>query len=263
VNYRLFGLPHAIRIGTGLRDFWKINEAEGRLWSDGAFMTVPFLVEYGILFGDQASIDEAAKQLLVYARHLQGPSTGLLYHAYDETGRAPWLEPGTRHSGGVLVPRGGLVWNGPRACARASSDACSHAQLLSILAALASGLERFQDSESGRWFRVMDRSDLAANWTETSCSSMHALILLRALDLGYLPARYWGAAQRAVQGVLNRVFVAADGAVQVAGISAGTSVGTIDFYLRRPMVTNDLHGLGAFLLLHEEQHKNSSSAPLH
>jgi unsaturated rhamnogalacturonyl hydrolase len=99
VNYRLFGLPHAIRIGTGLRDFWKINEAEGRLWSDGAFMTVPFLVEYGILFGDQASIDEAAKQLLVYARHLQGPSTGLLYHAYDETGRAPWLEPGTRHSG--------------------------------------------------------------------------------------------------------------------------------------------------------------------
>jgi hypothetical protein len=103
-------------------------------------MTVPFLVEYGILFGDQASIDEAAKQLLVYARHLQGPSTGLLYHAYDETGRAPWLEPGTRHSGGVLVPRGGLVWNGPRACARASSDACSHAQLLSILAALASGL---------------------------------------------------------------------------------------------------------------------------
>jgi unsaturated rhamnogalacturonyl hydrolase len=138
-----------------------------------------------------------------------------------------------------------------------------HAQLLSILAALASGLERFQDSESGRWFQVMDRSDLAANWTETSCSSMHALILLRALDLGYLPARYWGAAQRAVQGVLNRVFVAADGAVQVAGISAGTSVGTIDFYLRRPMVTNDLHGRGAFLLLHEEQHKNSSSAPLH
>jgi rhamnogalacturonyl hydrolase YesR len=195
VNYRLFGLPHAIRIGTGLRDFWKINEAEGRLWSDGAFMTVPFLVEYGILFGDQASIDEAAKQLLVYARHLQGPSTGLLYHAYDETGRAPWLEPGTRHSGGVLVPRGGLVWNGPRACARASSDACSHAQLLSILAALASGLERFQDSESGRWFQVMDRSDLAANWTETSCSSMHALILLRALDLGYLPARYWGGAK--------------------------------------------------------------------
>ena len=224
-------------------------------------MTVPFLVEYGIIFGDQASIDEAAKQLLVYARHLQGPSTGLLYHAYDETGRAPWLEPGTRHSGGVLVPRGGLVWNGPRACARASSDACSTCPAAEHFGCFGERPRTFPGLRKRslvpghgqkRFGRELDRDLLLQH------ARSHP-----AARLGYLPARYWGAAQRAVQGVLNRVFVAADGAVQVAGISVGTSVGTIDFYLRRPMVTNDLHGLGAFLLLHEEQHKNSSSAPLH
>jgi hypothetical protein len=51
-------------------------------------MTVPFLVEYGILFGDQASIDEAAKQLLVYARHLQGPAPGCCI--------TPMMKPGGR-----------------------------------------------------------------------------------------------------------------------------------------------------------------------
>ena len=47
-------------------------------------MIVPFLVEYGRTFPDRSeSTDEAVRQLLIYARHLQDPRTGLLWHAYD------------------------------------------------------------------------------------------------------------------------------------------------------------------------------------
>ena len=53
---------------------WAYNKTDGKLWADGAFMVVPFLVEYGLTFPDTgASADEAVHQLLVYARHLQDP----------------------------------------------------------------------------------------------------------------------------------------------------------------------------------------------
>jgi len=46
------------------------------------------------LFGN----DEAAKQLLIYARHLNDPATGLMFHAYDESGAQSWADPVTHHS---------------------------------------------------------------------------------------------------------------------------------------------------------------------
>lgn len=33
------------------------------------------------------------------------------------------------------------------------------------------------------------------------------------------------------------------------GVCIGTSVGTYDFYCARPTSTNDLHGMGAYLLM--------------
>lgn len=233
--------------------FWHTNQAKGRLWADGAFMMVPFLIEYGETFPDGgASREEAVRQLLVYARHLQDPATGLLHHAYDEAGRAPWLEPGTRHAqefwcravgwyGMALVHALDGVGNHPR-----------RADLLAVLKKLAAALERYQDPRTGRWFQVMDKGSLPANWTETSCSSMHAYVLARAAAGRHLPPRYADVAARGYQGVLEMISLDREGRVDLAGISAGTSVGSLRFYLARPRRANDPHGLGAFLLMHEQ-----------
>src|SRR5215207_2195571 len=70
--------------------FWHANtkSREWQLWADGVFMGMPFLVRYGKMFGDSKyANDEAAKQLLLYYRHLNDPATGLLWHAYDESGK--------------------------------------------------------------------------------------------------------------------------------------------------------------------------------
>ena len=58
------------------------------------FMSLPFLVQYGKMFGDSKYTDaEAVKQLLIYYKHLNDPATGLLWHAYDESGRKTWSRP--------------------------------------------------------------------------------------------------------------------------------------------------------------------------
>jgi hypothetical protein len=45
----------------------------------------------------------------------------------------------------------------------------------------------------------------------------------------------------------------------LSGICIGTDVGDLQWYLDRPRHTNDLHGLGAFLLMNEEWTTSVSS----
>jgi unsaturated rhamnogalacturonyl hydrolase len=233
--------------------YWHTAQLAGQLWADGTFMVVPFLVEYGRIFPDRSeSTDEAVRQLLIYARHLQDPRTGLLWHAYDETGRAPWLPPGTSHSPEFWCRAVG--WYG-LALIHALDGVEEHPRrpdLLSILQRLVAGLERYQDRDSGLWFQVMDKGEMPGNWTETSCSAMHTYVISRAVERGYVPARYAAAAARGYQGVLSRVSLDAEGRTDLDGTCVGTGVGDLASYLARPRLRNDLHGLGAFLLMYEQ-----------
>src|SRR2546430_10111841 len=44
------------------------------LWADGVFMSMPFLIRYGQMFGDSAyANDETTKQILIYYKHLNDP----------------------------------------------------------------------------------------------------------------------------------------------------------------------------------------------
>jgi unsaturated rhamnogalacturonyl hydrolase len=81
--------------------FWHAasKSREWQLWGDGVFMSMPFLVRYGNMFGDSKyTNDEAAKQLTIYASHLNDPKTGLMFHAYDESGQSAWADKETKHS---------------------------------------------------------------------------------------------------------------------------------------------------------------------
>ena len=243
------GFWHTSGEHASLRD---PNKVDGKLWADGAFMAVPFLIEYGRTFPDGgASADEAVRQLLVYARHLQDPATGLLYHVYDETGRAAWLAPGTTHSREFWCRA--IGWYGTALIYTLDrlGDHPRRADLLAILGRLVPALERYQDPHTGRWFQVVDKGSHPANWTETSCSAMHSFVLARAVEAGYVPSRHGDAAARGYQGVLDRIALDAQGMVILEATSKGTHVGDLDYYLARPRLPNWPHGLGAFLILHE------------
>src|SRR5437667_166126 len=81
--------------------FWHANTTsrQWQLWGDGVFMSMPFLVRYGQLFGDsEYANDEAAKQLIIYSSHLRDPKTGLMFHAWDESGAQKWADPVSHNS---------------------------------------------------------------------------------------------------------------------------------------------------------------------
>src|SRR2546430_2310828 len=82
--------------------FWhaKTVSRNWQLWADGVWMSLPFLARYGQMFGDSSyTNDEVVKQMLIYYKHLNDPATGLLWHAYDESGRQTWANPTTHQSG--------------------------------------------------------------------------------------------------------------------------------------------------------------------
>ena len=79
--------------------FWHALSRQHQLWLDGMYMSMPFLVRYGAAFDERKyTIDEAAKQLMIYAAHLNDPATGVMFHAYDESGAQPWADHVTLHS---------------------------------------------------------------------------------------------------------------------------------------------------------------------
>ncbi|NUQ96526.1 MAG: carbohydrate-binding protein [Streptomyces sp.] len=251
-------LPGAGYPTTGDGGFWHADTADRawQLWSDGTFMADPFMAQYGRYIGDSTrSFDIAAKQLVVYASHLQQPN-GLMKHAYDESRAASWADPVTGLSPEYWCRAVG--WYGVAATEILDLIPPDHplrAQLVSIVRNLVRGMAASQDPSSGRWFQVVDKGGSTGNWTETSCSAMFTLTVDTAIKRGYVSRdAYQATVDAGKRGELDRISLHSDGLTYLTTISVGTNVGDYAYYINRPQATNDFHGLGAFLYFYEETH---------
>jgi unsaturated rhamnogalacturonyl hydrolase len=227
--------------------FWHATSAsrQSQLWLDGVFMSMPFLVRYGKLFGDSSyANDEAAKQLLTYASHLNDPATGLMFHAYDESGAQKWADPVRHHSAEFWCRAMG--WFGMTLIEVLEILPKNHPkrnQLIAQVQQLVKAYAKYQDQKTGLWYQVVNRGDLPDNWLETSSSSMYTYTISMAVKRGYVDKGY--------QGVLTKVSTGADGLTNITDICEGTNVADLAYYLARKRNTNDFHGLGAFLIMNE------------
>lgn len=259
VRYRVASTQIRERLNTYSRTregaFW---HAEGgtrdwQNWSDGVYMVVPFIMKHGYAFGEKDwAIAESLRQLLVYAKNLQHED-GLFHHAYDESRTASWADPKT----GVSPEFWGraMGWYAITCCDVLEDLPRTHPdrpKLITVLGRLIAALAKHQDPKTGRWFQVVDKGSHPQNWTETSCSSMYSMAISRAVERGYVSRKYDAVARRGCRGVLDRVSINAQGQTEIAEICIGTNVGDLPFYLARPRAVNDLHGIGAFLIMNEQ-----------
>jgi unsaturated rhamnogalacturonyl hydrolase len=230
---------------------WHTNTIGGQLWLDGAYMITPFLAHYGRVFGDTTLYAEVANQIIIYASHLKDP-TGLLYHAYDEDGSADWADPVTHHS--PLFWGRSMGWFGMAIVEILDvipEDHPKRPELIRILADLIHGLSQVQDKDTGLWYQVVDQGDRADNWLESSCSCMYSFFTARAVSKGYVDSSYKEMAIRAYEGILReKIYIDANGLLNLKDISEGTGVSAdYAYYVNRARNVNDLHGLGAFLMM--------------
>jgi len=234
--------------------FWHADPARAhQLWADGVYMGMPFLVRYGKMFGEEKyTQDEAVRQLLVYGKHLDS-KVGLLYHAYDESGKQPWADPVTHHSAFFWCRA--IGWY-----AMTSVDVLDvlpknhpgRKEIIARLNRLIKAFERYQDPKTGLWFEVVDHGDDPNNWLETSSSSMYTYAIDIAVKRGYVSKKYKAVADKGYRGVMSKVSIGDDGLANIADICEGTNVGDLAFYYGRKHPVNDFHGLGAFLIMNEE-----------
>jgi len=225
---------------------------KGQLWLDGVYMAMPFLVSYGQAFNDTTCYTEAANQIIIYASHLKDENTGLLYHAYDEDGSEDWSD-NPDHRSHCFWGRS-MGWFGMAIVDILDYIPANHpkrAQLIEILSDLVEGVAQFQDEQSGLWYQLVDQPDNPDNWLETSCSCMYTYFTAKAVEKGYVPERFRNVAVRGYEGILkHKLSVDENGLANLKDVTRGTMARIdCDYYLQRPRETNDLHGLGAFIMM--------------
>jgi unsaturated rhamnogalacturonyl hydrolase len=234
--------------------FWHAFSRQHQLWLDGMYMSMPFLTRYGVAFNEQKYVfDEAAHQLLTYAKHLNDPITGLMFHAYDESGAQPWADPVSHHS--AIFWCRAIGWFGMALIEVLENMPHDHPhrnELIAQVRQLAAAYEKYQDSGTGLWYEVVDKGTLPDNWHETSSSCMYTYMLSRGMERGYLDKRYAKVSKKGYAGIQTKLSRDSEGLTHIADICEGTNVGDLAFYLARPHSTDDFHGLGAFLIMNEQ-----------
>ena len=241
--------------------FWHATgkSREWQLWGDGVFMSMPFLIRYGKLFGDSRyTDDEAGRQLIIYASHLNDSKTGLMFHAYDESGQSAWADKETRHSPEIWCrAMGWFAMTLVEVLDLLPKDHPTRPELIAQLQRLVASLAKYQDPKTGLWFQITNKPDDPNNWLETSSSSMYVYAIRQAIAQGYISKSYRRTAQRGYEGLLTKISIDENDEPRLVDICEGTNVGDLSYYLARKRLVNDFHGLGAFLIMNES-FKNSS-----
>ena len=248
-------LRHHPRTSEG--GFWHKKIYPYQLWLDGVYMMGPFLVRYGVTFNDPKAIDETTHEILLVARYLRDPRTGLYYHGWDEKRQQVWADSITGLSANFWGR--GMGWYAMALVDVLDFLPLAHPDrpaLLRVLSDLAAAISRVQDPVTGLWYQVLDRPSHPGNYLEASASSMFVYTLAKGVRKGYLAPAYLEVARRGYRGLIQHlVTVDPDGTVhlnqicQVAGLGGPQQRdGSVAYYLSEPIVRDDPKGVGPFIL---------------
>lgn len=229
--------------------YWHKVKYPNEMWLDGLYMGGPIVSRYGAVFGQPACFDTVIFQALMMFDRTRDPRTGLLYHAWDQGRQTDWCDPETGLSPEFWGRAMGWV---PVAILDELEDIPPRYFLRDKLEArvvdLLKALVPYQDEATGLWYQVVNKGDDPRNWLETSCSCLYVAGLCKAVRMGLLDKAYLKFARKGYEGVIARLKHDENGVI-IDGVCIGTCVGDYEHYLARPTSANDLHGVGAFLLM--------------
>ncbi|MGA9118659.1 MAG: glycoside hydrolase family 88 protein [Bacteroidota bacterium] len=230
----LLSQQHRLQDGTLVRSFPR----QWTLWADDLYMSVSLLARLGTLSGDKQYWEDAALQIRNFHEKLFSPEKGLMYHCWFSEGSRQGVAFWGRANGWALLAQADLLDHLP-------PDHPLRPALLDLFRRHLLGVARYQGAD-GLWHQLLDKPD---SYEETSCSAMFTYAFARAVNRGYLDPQYASIARRGWEGVLSKIH--ADG--QIESVCTGTVVSDdLVSYYRRPAPLNDVHGIGAVLLVGAE-----------
>ena len=249
----------ALRLFKGIIRNWLVNEKGGfwhkeyfpyQMWLDGLYMAGPLQMMFAEYFGEEYFYDNAVKQALLMYENMQDKKTGLLFHAWDDSKEVEWADKETGLSSEVWGRA--IGWYVVATLDILELLPENHPQrekLISVEREMLSRISTYQDSESGMWYQVVGKEKEAGNWLETSCSCLFTYAMAKAVRMGILDEKYMECVERGFEGVISHSVTEKDGKFNLSGVCIGTGVGDFEYYINRPTTENDLHGMGAFVLM--------------
>lgn len=241
---------------TGEGGFWHKQRYPHQMWLDGLYMGAPFYAQYaGLVNEPAASFDDIAKQIRIVSAHTYDPASGLFYHGWDESKEQSWANKTTGTSSNFWGRA--IGWYGMAMVDVLDFFPTNHParpEIVATLQKLWAGVIRHQDPASGLWYQIVDQRGRQGNYLEATASSMFVYTLAKGINHGYLTRDYLPALVRGYSGIVERL-IKADGKGQVslaqccsvAGLGYGRD-GSYEYYVKEPVVDNDLKGVGPFIL---------------
>jgi unsaturated rhamnogalacturonyl hydrolase len=227
-----------------------------QMWLDGVYMTSPLLAAYGKMFNEPEWFDDIANEILLMEKVSRDPETGLLYHGWDESKEERWANKETGcspHFWGRAV--GWYVMAIVDVLDFMPLDHPKRGQIVGIFYRLAQALLKFQDTESGMWYQVLDQGDRQGNYLEASASSMFVCALAKGARKGYLGKNALEAAKRGHKGLLERYVGQEDGFYYLDGICSVAGLGnkpyrdgSFAYYISEPIRKDDPKGYAPFIM---------------
>lgn len=237
--------------------FWHKKVYPNQVWLDGIYMGAPFYAEYAFRNNRVEAYPDVVNQFLMAARHTYDPANGLYRHACDVSRKERWADPVTgqsQHCWGRA-----LGWY-----AMAFVDAldfipeheAGRDSMLVIFNNVATQVKRLQDSKTGLWYQVLDKSGEKGNYLESSCSAMFVYALFKGVRMGYIDDSYLEVAIKGYQGILKHfIKVDKDGLVTITQACAVAGLGgknyrsgDYEYYINEAIRDNDPKAVGPFIL---------------
>ena len=204
------------------------------LWADDLYMSVPFLAQMGVLTGDRAYFDDAARQVIQMSARLQDPATGLWDHSwFENTAPDPKFYWG-RGAGWSIMAAAELLSAMPE-------DHPERARVLEIFRRSAQGAAATQGG-IGLWHQLLDKTD---SYLETSASAMFTFAIARGVNRGWLSPAYAPVAQAGWQALATRV--RPDGRIEGICVSTTAAYDAV-YYYNRPTELGAMQGYGPVLM---------------
>lgn len=233
---------------------WHKDIHPNQMWLDGLYMSGPISAEYAKRFNKPEYLELVVEQALLMEEKTRDKNSGLWYHAWDSSKEIEWADPATGLSSEFWGRSIGWV---PVAVLDdmdfMESSHPRYSAMEGLVKNLLEAVCKYQ-SEEGRWYQVVDKGDTEGNWLENSCSCLFVAAICRAVSKGVLPKEYLQKARKGYEGVIRSLTFEGDN-LQLGGVCVGTGVGDYRHYIERPVSVNDLHGMGAFLLMCAETDK--------
>lgn len=204
------------------------------IWADDLYMSVPFLVNMGVLTDDNKYFDDAIKQILQMSKRLYIPEKELFDHGWNVTSgdydpRFYW----GRANGWTLMSMVEVLEVVPE-------NYPGRDKVIHLYRSMIRSLANLQDG-TGFWHNLLDKND---TYLETSCTAMFTFAIAKGINEGWINHVYgpvaltgWNALQ---------TIILEDGAVD--GTCEGTTFAHDNtyYYHRGKSIYAD-HGYGPVL----------------